>query len=114
MKPTLEELMGSFDWKEAMKYAQGWDFGSIERVIFQRDGDNDGPSWCLLVELRSGGYGILSASCDYTGWGCQEGGESAILESLETAKDRLADLGEPYDKVARGILRVSMNQEVKK
>lgn len=84
-KPTLEELMGAYDWKEAMKYAQ-FRFDQIERVLLAREGEGDGPDWLLLVELKGGGYGALRAGCDYTGWGCQEGGSSGVFESVALAK----------------------------
>lgn len=87
-QPTLEEVMGSYDWKEAMKYAK-FQFSDIERVIYARDGENDGADWLLLVELKGGGFGTLSAGCDYTGWGCQESGTSDIYADEATARQRL-------------------------
>lgn len=82
---TLETLMGAYDWKEAMKYAQ-FRFDQIERVVFAKDGEPDEQDWRLLVELKGGGFGTLTAGCDYTGWGCQEGGSSGIFETEEQAR----------------------------
>lgn len=43
-----------------------WDVG---RVIAQQDGDNDGPDWVCVGELRDGRFFAINAGCDYTGWG---------------------------------------------
>lgn len=83
--PTLPELMGAYDWQEAMKYAQ-FTFQQIKRVILATEGERDDSDWALVVELEGGGYGALTAWCDYTGWGCQEGGNSGVFETEEAAR----------------------------
>lgn len=83
--PTLEELMGAYDWAAVMKYAS-FRFDQIERVIEAHEGDNDGPDWLLLVELKGGGYGAVTAGCDYTGWGCQESGGTGQFETEQQAR----------------------------
>lgn len=97
MSPTLEEVMGSYDWKEVMKYAVGFDMAAIDRVLYTRDGEPDGDAWLLLATLKTGGYGFVEASCDYTGWGCQEGGNGGVVETLEAAKERLLKLLPDYE-----------------
>lgn len=82
---SIAEVMASFDWKEVMKYAQ-FKFDNIERVILAIDGEGDGPDWLLLVELKGGGFGAVRAGCDYTGWGCQEGGDSGKFETEAQAR----------------------------
>ena len=81
-------MMGAYDWQEAMKYAK-FKFDDIENVLAAEEGENDGNSWQLLVKLKSGKYGWLRASCDYSGWGCQESGDSGICESPKQALDEL-------------------------
>lgn len=95
--PTLAELMGAYDWKEVMKYATGWSFADIERVLLQFEGEADERDWLLLCKLKSGGYGYVSAGCDYTGWGCQEGGEGGVVETLDAAKARFLKLVSSHD-----------------
>ena len=38
-------------------------------------GHNDEDGWYWVVELKDGRFGLLWAWCDYTGWGCQDGGK---------------------------------------
>jgi hypothetical protein len=84
----LKQLMDAYDWQEAMKYAK-FQFTDIVRVLEAREGERDESHWQLLVELHGGGFGTLDAWCDYTGWGCQEGGESDRYEDEATARRRL-------------------------
>ncbi len=81
-------LMSSYDWKEAMKYAK-FTFQDIKEVITAKEGENDGEHWKLVVKLKSGKYGLLSAWCDYSGWDCQAGGNSDIVDILEEAYEML-------------------------
>ena len=77
-------LMGAYDWIEAMKYAK-FKFEEVDEVISAVEGVNDEKDWQLVVRLKSGKFAWLSAGCDYSGWGCQEGGESGICEFSEEA-----------------------------
>jgi len=43
-----------------------WD---VARVVAMEDGDNDGPDWVCVGELKDGRYFAINAGCDYTGWG---------------------------------------------
>lgn len=104
--------MGSYDWKEVMKYATGFDMAAIDRVLFTMDGDNDGPDWLLLCSLKTGGYGFVAAGCDYTGWGCQEGGEGGVVETLDAAKERLLKLVPDYYPERRAEVALAL-QNVK-
>lgn len=47
----------------------------IEKLTCEQAGENDGESWIWTVALSDGSLWRLEASCDYTGWGCQDGGE---------------------------------------
>ena len=75
---------GRGDWSEVWKYVKGeparvppdsavstapfnaWD---VEEVLHEAEGENDGCSWVCVVRLHDGRYGVVEASCDYTGWG---------------------------------------------
>jgi hypothetical protein len=91
------ELAGS-DWREAFAYAGEQKYGEddygcygqpnlrmasdhlpavpltpfarrdVARVVAQQDGENDGPDWVCVGELRDGRFFALRAGCDYTGW----------------------------------------------
>ncbi len=78
-------LMGAHDWKEAMKYAK-FTFSDIEKILVAIEGENDEAHWKLIVKLKSGKIGWLDAWCDYSGWGCQEGGKSGIVDDYDKAR----------------------------
>lgn len=77
---TIEDL-AEYDWNEALNYAQ-FSVDQIESIIASSEGENDGDYWLLVVHLKDGRFGYLSAGCDYTGWDCQAGGDSYIAPSL--------------------------------
>lgn len=54
----------------------------VARVIATREGENDGPDWLCVVELKDGRFAFVSAGCDYTGWDCQSGGHGIVAHSL--------------------------------
>lgn len=47
------------------------------------EGENDGPEWTAYGRLRDGRFFSIAAGCDYTGWGCQSGGRSAVAATRE-------------------------------
>lgn len=55
---------------------------NIAKVIASAEGENDGPAWLIVVELNDGRFAFLSASCDYTGWDCQAGGQCIVDTEL--------------------------------
>ena len=89
---NIKDLENSFDWKEAFTFSDGTslDEGSdsfafgiddIKKILYAEDGGNDGPSWIIMVKLKNNQYGFLTAWCDFTGWGCQDGGHSYVSKS---------------------------------
>jgi hypothetical protein len=40
----------------------------VVRVVALSEGENDGPNWLCVGELRDGRFFALDAGCDYTGW----------------------------------------------
>ncbi len=50
----------------------------VAKIISIEEGENDGADWLGLFEMNDGNYLALRAGCDYTGWGCREGGSSDV------------------------------------
>ena len=40
----------------------------IKRVLAVVEGENDGPEWHWLIELKDSQYAYATGGCDYTGW----------------------------------------------
>lgn len=78
-------FMDSYDWKEAMNYAE-FKFGDIKEILFTEEGCNDEAPWKLVVLLKNGTYGYLNAGCCYSGWDCQAGGTSGTCSTYEEAR----------------------------
>ena len=79
---TVQELLDNYDWCEAFAYAK-FDIEDIDQIIALDEGYNDGESWVGVFKLKDGNYGYVDAWCDYTGWDCRSGGDSAIASTLE-------------------------------
>lgn len=77
----VDERLNDHDLQECAKYGNGFDFGDIEKSLACLFGENEGPSWHYVVKLKNGKYAYLTGWCDYTGWGCQEGGESKLAST---------------------------------
>ena len=86
---TLQELQASFDWEEVFKYAANpgnpltrevlpasYKPENVVRIIASDDGESDGTAWVDLFQMSDRRFLLVEAGCDYTGWGCQEGGSS--------------------------------------
>ena len=80
---TIEDMRGDGDWDNVFSYARGFSIDDIEKVIAAANGANDESSWIAIFKLKDGTFAWLTAWCDYTGWGCQEGGESHICDNLK-------------------------------
>lgn len=74
--------------------------GDVDEVIATAEGENDGEPWVGLFRMTDGLYLVVRASCDYTGWGCGEGGSADVADTVEDAiylgltreeRDRLSD-----------------------
>jgi len=55
----------------------------VAEITHLEEGENDGPSWIIYGRLNGGRWFSLEASCDYTGWDCQAGGDAAVALSRE-------------------------------
>ena len=67
------------------------------RVLYAYGKNGDYAEWdgAFLIELEDGKIALLSGWCDTTGWGCQDGAELQIVDTLgeivwpqETSWDR--------------------------
>jgi hypothetical protein len=103
----MHTALDNYDWAEVFKYAGGkaneWSegvgppgaclgfTGSVEaceredvaEIIAMQDGANDGPDWIGVFRMKDGRFLAVRAGCDYTGWGCGEGGSSQVAGTLE-------------------------------
>lgn len=94
------DLTAGYDWSSAFEVAmrdsctwvQGssktgaappFEVGDVEEVFAAAEGENDGDAWLVFGKLKDGRYFLLTASCDYTGWGCQDGGSAYVAETRE-------------------------------
>lgn len=105
---NVKKLLNDYDWKEVFKYAGPYSIKDVEEIIASSDGENDGEPWIGIYKMKDGKFLVLDASCDYTGWGCQEGGSHAIHASFEEAisefslprdwRERLSDQLDQFKK----------------
>ena len=77
----INKILDDYDWKEAHGFAS-WGSADVESIIAMDEGENDGANWLMVVKLKNGKFGFLSAGCDYTGWDCRAGGNSDEKDSL--------------------------------
>ena len=59
------------------------EIGDIVEIIASSDGEKDERSWIGAFRLTDGRFLMVRASCDYTGWDCQAGGDSEVADSIE-------------------------------
>jgi len=89
----LPEL-NNYDWEEAFAYASPTEAPpgcGVSTDAFSRDdvlsiagihnGMNDVEDWRVWGLLADGRWFILSAGCDYTGWGYQANGWAAVAKT---------------------------------
>ena len=89
---TTQQLQDRFAYLEAccMHSAQ-WRPQDVTDVIAYSEGEPDGDSEIVVVELRDGGFGLMISSEDYTGHGCQCSSETVRVDSLRAIMLRLTD-----------------------
>lgn len=79
--------MDDYDFNECLKYAP-FKKEEVEEIIACSPGGADGESWHYIVLLKKGRYGYVTGWCDYTGWGCREGGNGSIHGTAQEAVDQ--------------------------
>ena len=95
---TLDEFRNDYDWKEAFAVAmrdnvraapsyagstESFGVDDVEEILAISNGENDGPDWIGAFRLKDGRYAFVSAGCDYTGWGCQDGGCARLADNVD-------------------------------
>jgi hypothetical protein len=98
---NIEELRANYDWQEAFACAMRDELravpgyvGSVEpfgvadvaEILATSEGENDGEDWVGAFRLIDGRYAFVSAWCDYTGWGCRDGGIARVAYTLDDLK----------------------------
>lgn len=66
--PNNYETGGYSDLSNVLHYAK-FKWEQVRYVLGYYKGFNDEDNWVMMVELMDGQYGVVSAGCDYTGWG---------------------------------------------
>lgn len=92
----MSTALTGYDWEHVFVYAENpnaalgeqldtskFTLDDVDEVIGIAEGENDGPGWIAVGRLRDGRWFRVSAWCDYTGWGCQEGGDSVVSATRE-------------------------------
>ena len=95
---TVADIMADYNWEAAFECAarDGVPRGvvgyvgtldvvareDIEELIATSEGENDETHWIGAFRLKDGRYLFLSAWCDYTGWGCRDGGDAQVASDL--------------------------------
>lgn len=70
---------------EVIERDTDWDPQDMAEVLWHVDGENDEADWAALMRAKDGRYWFVAAWCDYTGWGCQDGGTASVTDSAEHA-----------------------------
>ena len=85
-KETINQIEGGsrfddYDWKEVVKYAP-FKIEDVKEIIACVPGGADSSNWHYIMKLADGKFGYATGWCDYTGWGCQEGGSGSMAGTL--------------------------------
>lgn len=85
------------NWEEVFKYANNpndvckhstttlkYGREDVKKIVSMIDGIPDEDQWLGLFEMNDGKFLVVRAWCDYTGWGCQEGGSAEVADDLGT------------------------------
>lgn len=103
MDIDLKEFKLSYDWQASFACAfygsSGYSVGEddlashpidqVIEIIAMEEGENDGNNWIGIFRLKDERYIYLIAGCDYTGWGCQEGGSYIEKPTLKEILSKL-------------------------
>ena len=92
----IDQRLNDYDLKTILGY-EGIKEEAVKKVMACVFGENDGPSWHYILQMKDGRYVYLTGWCDYTGWGCQDGSDSGWHKKLERALEE-APVHEPYHK----------------
>lgn len=96
---TIEQFLDSYDWRYIFdEYGppdppvHGYEVSlapvertDVEKIHYLIEGENDGPDWVGVFSLKDGRFLVDRGGCDYTGWGCQDGGSMQATHTLDDA-----------------------------
>lgn len=100
-KVLIDTICENSDWRHVFSFANGtegspsvcegggrcsrkdFDAEDVTKVLAYDEGENDGPAWIIIVELRDSRFAFITAGCDFTGWECQSSGSAWVSNSLE-------------------------------
>lgn len=63
----------------------GFELLDIDSVLAVVDGERDERPWFWILKLKDGRHVYMTGSCDYTGWDCQSGATSSIVDTAQAA-----------------------------
>lgn len=81
-----EALSGGASRCEGFDGSAAMDVADVATIHRWSEGENDGPPWLAVGELRDGRWFYLEASCDYTGWDCRASGRVIVGADEEQVK----------------------------
>jgi hypothetical protein len=87
----LSKFVEDYNWREAFNFSTHGGITDVMRIVAMDDGENDGPNWIGVFEMKNGTFVFLSAGCDYTGWDCRAGGRSEVYKTEKAAIQGLGD-----------------------
>lgn len=79
----VNEFSVGGDWEYVFNYTKGYKTTDVAQVIAALNGYNDGECWVGIFLMNDGVFLYVTAWCDFTGWGCQEGGTCNTASTLQ-------------------------------
>ena len=96
---AIDPRLQTYDWQHIFEGGEGYTSpthvrirlginktysrADVAKVIAIEDGENDEDAWVGVFQMSDGLFMAVRACCDYTGWGCQEGGSSDVADTLD-------------------------------
>jgi len=111
--------LNDYDFRECLKYAP-FNKEDVKDILAMVAGGADGDAWHYIVELKNGKFGYITGWCDYTGWGCQEGGDGFLCDTLAEAIEKAPEKNKNVratlknqieGKESYGVLTINPNTE---
>ena len=85
---------------------------NVKEIIAEVPGENDDYAWWWILKLDNDKFMLLSAWCDYTGWGCRSGiNVEEVFDSPEAAAKKAPKI-EQHRKIQDNLLRQLNNEQV--
>ena len=72
---VIKDNKFNIDYKPTIKPSKLLNIDDWAKIYYYQAGENDGDDWIMICQNKKGVYIYFRASCDYTGFDCQGGGE---------------------------------------